>query len=386
MTEQPESSEEATDPKKNLETPPPQIRPANQHASVKQLYVFVILFLVILFGTFLILLFVDIDESTGRFQALLFITRLICSLVVGALVALIPGALEIDWAKSLGIRATGAAAAFVLIWTVNPPSMIKEGVDRIKFSEVLVRCQNGFGDRSPPDTSARSNCPLLVKLDPQRWEGYYYQGKLDYWDNDFINAVFRGDQASERLDGLSQEELIAVSVRINNLQNYARLSLRTLDALREVVAANQKLLTLDLPNGVSPELYLQSVIAILDLEAASITGDDLTLARASIEALSNKIPGTQHWIDYHLACLHLLEYETTGEADALREGYEALRKAAVGMNSYMENLAPIQTRMMLCRLVQDSSECEYRGGDPVLCRYTRNLPQDQLLELREVLG
>ncbi|MEO9649387.1 MAG: hypothetical protein ABJ360_03520 [Roseobacter sp.] len=357
----------------------------NQQASVTQLYVFATVFLVILFGTFLVLLFVDIDESTSRFQVFLFITRLICALVAGALVALIPGALEIDWAKRLGIRATGAAAAFVLIWTVNPPSMIKDGVDRLKYSEVLVRCQNGFGDRSPPDISARTNCPLLAKLDTDRWESYYYQGKLDYWDREFADAVAQADQAKSRLASVSVEERIGVSLRINNLQNYARMSSRAPESLRAVVDDNTNFLASELPDGVAPELKLQNVVALLDLDIAEIAPDDLELIRVLLSELSGNVPGAQHWIDFHQGCLHLLEFEFNRDDLLLDKADSALERSINGMRSYMENLAPIQSRMMLCRLVGDSSGCEYRGGDPVLCKFTNHLRPERLAELRILL-
>lgn len=120
----------------------------------------------------------EIHEVPNVWALVEFFLRTVTALCAGGIIACVPGFLEIDWKEKRGIRAGGAVAAFLLVFLVNPPSLVtdaKEGRDVVSiydYCKANIKFQKHLGE------DVRSRCSGMLTAYPDHWRSDLIRAKL----------------------------------------------------------------------------------------------------------------------------------------------------------------------------------------------------------------
>lgn len=120
--------------------------------------------------------------------------QLILAMALAGVASAIPGFLEVFTRYSipkrwvLGVRAGGALAVFVLILVLRPADGLKEMVN---YNRTLADAKLSLGwSRSTSGNVAGPNayelCQELVRLDVDRWEGYYCLARYHFFRREYM--------------------------------------------------------------------------------------------------------------------------------------------------------------------------------------------------------
>ena len=111
-------------------------------------FIFGVLFFLLLFGVASFMIFRK--DPTPIPPEAMFILRVILALAAGGVAAIVPGFFGLGGnVRSITIQATGAIAVAVLVYLINPPSLIQK--ERLKKPGKLVKRKRPLPPKSEPD-------------------------------------------------------------------------------------------------------------------------------------------------------------------------------------------------------------------------------------------
>lgn len=157
-----------------------------------------------------------------------FFLRVLVALMASGIAACLPGFLDIDWSKRLGLRAAGSFAIFVLVFLVNPPKLMAELDDARSVVALHDYCKDNISFDRVVAADVRVRCRNAVRSFPEHWRAHLTLARLHLVDGDreavprLVDAIWLLRRDGGGSVGM-EEAAYSVNEVIHSLRNAANI-------------------------------------------------------------------------------------------------------------------------------------------------------------------
>jgi tetratricopeptide (TPR) repeat protein len=340
-------------------------------------------------------------EVVGNF---LYVMQVVLAISASGVAAVIPGFLSVSVQKklgksgTLGIRAGGAIAVFVLVFVISPKSIALDQLNqRVGFNERLEKCRNYIPVAGSPMSGAIQYCLDARNFDPKRWEGYRQLARVYYWYGEYKDSIenYRksillvtgrdfekiNDPSQVKKDAATEFSLMSYGIAMAEVglaNSQGRAVDEKISGYRDSLTALEKSNWFMKDEAAPDNQFLNDVTYLEALDHAYIwlTKKEFEVETAEFKSAVEKfqqflkLPGAvPQWAEYHLSCLY---EEASDRSDSSPNEYSSkARKFIVDALGHLlrgqSDKSVVQEKLMQCRLLHPEMCQSPRGSEPMIC-------------------